>query len=70
LICDKKAYKHGVIATKVILQSGFDDTNFVVNISGRMNFKIGIVVPYYVKISYGNEREDDVKVKRKIVLEG
>jgi hypothetical protein len=58
-----------------MFRAGFDDTipvinNFVVNISGRMNFKIGIVVPYYVNISYGNESEDDVKVKRKIVLEG
>lgn len=58
-----------------MLRAGFEDTtpvikNFVVNISGRMTFKIGIVVPQYVKMSYGNEREDNVKVEGKIVLEG
>jgi hypothetical protein len=51
MICEKKVYKHGLTAKKVMFRAGFDNTipvikNFVVvNVSDRMTVEIGIVVP-------------------------
>jgi hypothetical protein len=49
-MCGKKAYRHVLSATKVMLRAGFDDTmpvtkTFVaMNVSDRMTVKMGIIV--------------------------